>query len=86
MELTTDEGTHEVDERFVFDGITFELELIFTNTWGKQERDEQGYDIPMTGDILRDLEVLSATYGEDNENDANVDTLRSIEKELDKNY
>jgi hypothetical protein len=86
MELTTTSGTYEVDERFVFEGKTYELELIFTNTWSDLETDEYGVGIPMTGDFERGLEVLSATYGDDNEFDADIDTLRSIEKELDKNY
>ena len=87
MKLTTDEGTHDIDEEFVFDGVTYHLEGTYTNTWDDCERDEQGYDIPNTGDTLRTLELLSATFGDDNEFTVeDMALLIEIEKELDKNY
>lgn len=83
MRLTDEEGSHDFNEEFLFEGVTYEIEGTIHNTKGECEKCDHGFDNPTTGEDSTDIELLSATFGTDNEFTLeDIAILKAIETEL----
>jgi hypothetical protein len=80
LEITTEEGSHEVIGEHVYKGVTYEVELFITNTESEADRCELGYDMPHTIETTTDIELLEAMANDEPVTDINL--LKELEADL----